>query len=113
MSMQKAPPARIRRRRCAPTGAWSRCVGGRGRFDDVVSTMLVQLLGRQGVACRAVAHTLVSREAIAQLDLSDVTVVNVSCLELAGTPAHLRDPMETASATRVRRHVHRRTLAPG
>ena len=66
------------------------CVGGRGPFDDVVSTMLAQLLARQGVASRRVPHTFVSREAIAQLDLSEVKVVTVSCLELAGTPAHLR-----------------------
>jgi hypothetical protein len=52
--------------------------------------MLAQLLARQGVAYRRVPHTFVSREAIAQLDLSDVKVVTVSCLELAGTPAHLR-----------------------
>jgi predicted PurR-regulated permease PerM len=66
------------------------CVGGRGWFDDVVSTMLAQLLDGQGVASRTIPHTLVSREVIAQLDLSDVKVVTVSCLELAGTPAYLR-----------------------
>jgi hypothetical protein len=33
---------------------------------------------------------LVSRELIGQLDLSLVKVVTVSCLELAGAPAHVR-----------------------
>jgi predicted PurR-regulated permease PerM len=66
------------------------CVGGRGPFDDLVSVMLAQLLAHRGVAARAIAHTSVSRDLIAQLDLSGVRVIAVSCLELAGTPAHLR-----------------------
>ncbi len=66
------------------------CVGGRGPFDDVVAAMLAQLLSQQGVASRPIPHALVAREAVAQLNLSDVRVIAVSCLELAGTPAHLR-----------------------
>jgi predicted PurR-regulated permease PerM len=66
------------------------CVGGRGPFDDVVAAMLAQLLAQQGIASRPIFHTLVGREAVAQLSLSDVGVIAVSCLELAGTPAHLR-----------------------
>jgi len=66
------------------------CVGARGPFDDVISAMLAQLLAQRGVASRTTPHTLVSRDAIGQLDLSDVKVITVSCLELAGTPAHLR-----------------------
>ena len=37
-----------------------------------------------------IPHTSVSREMIAQLDLSAVKVITVSYLELAGAPAHLR-----------------------
>ena len=66
------------------------CVGGRGPFDDVVAAMLAQLLAQRGIASRTIPQTLVSRELIAQLDVSDVRVVVVSCLEVAGTPAHLR-----------------------
>jgi hypothetical protein len=69
----------------------SLCTGpGRGPFDDVVSTMLAQLLAQRGVASRKVPYTSVSRETVTQLDLSAVKVVTVSCLELAGEPAHLR-----------------------
>ena len=66
------------------------CVGGRGPFDDVVSAMLAQLLAQRGAAARRIPYTSVSREAIAQLDLSAVKVIVVSCLELEGAPAHLR-----------------------
>ena len=66
------------------------CVAGRGPFDDVVSAMLAQLLAQRGVASRRIPHTSVSREMIAQLDLSAVKVITVSYLELGGAPAHLR-----------------------
>lgn len=66
------------------------CVAGRGAFDEVVSAMLAQLLGRQGVTARRIPGASVSREAIAALDLSGVPVIAVSCLELGGAPAHLR-----------------------
>jgi predicted PurR-regulated permease PerM len=66
------------------------CVAGRGSFDEVVSRMLAQLLAQQGIASRRIPHTVVSRETIAQLDLSAVKVIIVSSLELAGAPAHLR-----------------------
>ena len=66
------------------------CVAGRGPFDDVVSAMLAQLLAQRGVASRRIPHTSVSRETIAQLDLSAVEVITVSYLELGGAPAHLR-----------------------
>jgi len=66
------------------------CVAGRGPFDDVVSAMLAQLLAQRGVVARRIPHTSVSRETIAQLDLSAVKVIVVSYLELAGAPAHLR-----------------------
>jgi hypothetical protein len=66
------------------------CVAGRGPFDDVVSAMLAQLLAQRGVAARRISHTSVSREMIAQLDLSSVSVIILSYLELEGTPAQLR-----------------------
>ena len=65
-------------------------VAGRGPFDDVVSAMLVQLLAQRGVAARRISHASVSRETIAQLDLSAVQVIAVSHLEVGGAPAHLR-----------------------
>jgi predicted PurR-regulated permease PerM len=66
------------------------CVAGRGPFDDVVSAMLAQLLAQRGVGSRRIPHTSVSRELIAQLDLSTAKVIAVSYLELGGVPAHLR-----------------------
>jgi hypothetical protein len=66
------------------------CVGARGPLDDVIAAMLAQLLAQRGVASRTTPHTLVRREAIAELDVSDVEAITVSCLELVGTPAHLR-----------------------
>lgn len=66
------------------------CVAGRGPFDDVVSAMLVQLLAQRGVAARRIPYTSVSRELIAQLDLSAAHVIAVSYLDLGGAPAHLR-----------------------
>jgi predicted PurR-regulated permease PerM len=66
------------------------CVAGRGPFDDAVTAMLGQLLAQRGVAARRIQHDLVSRELIGQLDLTGVKVVTVSCLELAGAPAHIR-----------------------
>jgi AI-2E family transporter len=66
------------------------CVAGRGPFDEVVSRMLAQLLAQQGVVSRGIPHTVVSRETIAQLNLSAVKVIIVSYLELTAAPAHLR-----------------------
>ena len=55
-----------------------------------VSAMLAQLLAQRGVASRRIADASVSRETIAQLDFSGSNVITVSCLELAGAPAHVR-----------------------
>jgi len=66
------------------------CVAGRGPFDDVVSAMLAHVLAQRGVVSRQILHTSVSREMIAQLDLSAVKVITVCYLELGGAPAHLR-----------------------
>jgi predicted PurR-regulated permease PerM len=65
-------------------------VAGRGPFDEVVSAMLVQLLAQRGVRARRIPYTAVSRETIAQLDLSAVQVITLSHLEIGGAPAHLR-----------------------
>ena len=66
------------------------CVSGRGPFDDAVSAMLDQLLRRSGIASRIVPYRSVSREALAALDLTGVSVIALSYLELTGSPAHLR-----------------------
>jgi hypothetical protein len=82
------------KRDVAPVDAPSRgrvaCITGRGPFDDTVATMLAQLVQQRGIEVHIVANGLVSREAIGRLDLSGVDVIAVSCLELSGSPAHLR-----------------------
>ena len=66
------------------------CIAGRGVLDEAVSTMLAQLLGNQGLVTRVVPHAATARTAIGTLDVSGVAMVCVSCLELFGTPPHLR-----------------------
>jgi predicted PurR-regulated permease PerM len=66
------------------------CVAGRGPFDDAVSAMVAQLLAQRGVTIRRIPHASVSRDMIAQLDLSAVRVITVCYLELEGAPAQLR-----------------------
>ena len=85
----EAPLARKPRPPGSATGLVA-CVAGRGTFDDAVSAMLVQLLAQRGITSRRIPHTLTSRDAIARLDLSGVTVICVSYLELTGAPAHVR-----------------------
>jgi len=73
-----------------------------------VSAMLAQLLAQRGVASRSIPHTSVSRELIAELDLSPVKVITVSYLELEGAPAHLRYLIR-----RLRHRAPRATLIAG
>ena len=60
--------------------------------------MLAQLLSRRGMPSRAVPHGAVSREAIVDLDVADVTAFVVSYLELAGTPTRLRSLLKRLRA---------------
>ena len=82
-----APPAGAVRRSSRPLVA---CIAGRGPFDDVVAAMLAQVLEQRDVATRRVSHGAVSRDAIATLDLSGVSAILLSYVELTGSPAHLR-----------------------
>jgi len=66
------------------------CIAGRGPFDEAVAAMLSQLLQQRGLVCRRISHGLVSRDSIANLDLSGVSVCVVSYLELTGMPTRLR-----------------------
>jgi predicted PurR-regulated permease PerM len=66
------------------------CVAGRGVLDDAASGMLAQLLRKHGCATRLVSHEETSRAGIANLDLTGVTMICVSFLEMAGHPTHLR-----------------------
>ena len=66
------------------------CIAGRGPLDEAVSTMLAQLLEKQGLATRVVPQELTTRTAIGTLDTRGVAMVCISCLELSGSPSHLR-----------------------
>jgi predicted PurR-regulated permease PerM len=66
------------------------CISGRGSFDDAVSSMLAQLLERAGIPVRRVPYSAVTRAGLADLDLSSVSVIALSYLQLTGSSAHLR-----------------------
>jgi len=66
------------------------CIAGRGLLDEAVSAMLAQLLEKQGLASRVVPHAATTRATIGALDVNGVAMVCISCLELFGTPSHLR-----------------------
>lgn len=66
------------------------CIPGRGLLDDVVTTMLVQLLDKRGLASRVEAHVATTRAAIGKLDMGGIAMVCISCLDLSGSASHLR-----------------------
>jgi predicted PurR-regulated permease PerM len=66
------------------------CVAGHGAFDEAVTAMMVQLLQQRDIDARTIPHGDVARETIDRLDLTGVTTIIVSYLELNGTPAQLR-----------------------
>jgi predicted PurR-regulated permease PerM len=66
------------------------CVAGHGAFDEAVTSMVVQLLQQRGIEARTIQHGDVGRETIGGLDLTGVTTIMVSYLELNGSPAQLR-----------------------
>lgn len=66
------------------------CISGRGLLDGVVSEMLQQLLGKNGLAARAEPYDAASRNQIASLDVAGVAMVCISSLEISGSPSHLR-----------------------
>jgi len=66
------------------------CVVGRGAFDEAVTAMMVQLLEQRDVHAKTILHGDVGRETIAGLDLTGVTTIMTSYLELNGSPAEVR-----------------------
>jgi len=71
-------------------GAEVLCLAGRGPLDEAASAMLAQLLGKHGLRARTAQHEASSREAMDSLDVSEVTMVCISHLEISGAPSHLR-----------------------
>jgi len=85
-----AAPVDVRGTSPHPTGASVACVASQSPFDEVVSAMLGQLLAGRGVASRILPYSMVSRERVAQLNLSDAPIIIVSSLAPGVTPAHVR-----------------------
>ena len=78
------------RTEAAPAKVPVLCIAGRGLLDEVASTMLAQLLARQGFASKVVPHAATARATMGTLDISAVAMVCISYLELSGSPSHLR-----------------------
>ena len=66
------------------------CISGRGALDESASAILGQLLAKHGMTAKLLPYEAVSRENIASLDITGVNVVCISCLDITGSPAHLR-----------------------
>jgi predicted PurR-regulated permease PerM len=66
------------------------CIAGRGPLDEGAAIMLAQLLQKHRLGARMLPFDAVSRDNIAALDVSGVTMLCVSYLEISGSPAHLR-----------------------
>jgi len=66
------------------TGAPVLCISGRGPLDEAASSMLAQLLHKNGIEARVLRHDAVSRGHIGMLDVKEVQMVCLFYLELAG-----------------------------
>lgn len=66
------------------------CVCGRGMFDAIASDMLVQVLGKNGLAARAEPYEATSRAQIASLEIAGIAMICISSLEITASPSHLR-----------------------
>jgi len=66
------------------------CISGREVLDEAASTMLAQALVLNGLEARTATYGMVSREQVAALDVANVVMVSIACLELTGNPSNLR-----------------------
>lgn len=66
------------------------CIAGRDPFDDVVATMLAQILEQRGMITRFIDHEAASRGVIGDLDIDGIDTIVITHLSLVGSPAHLR-----------------------
>jgi methylmalonyl-CoA mutase cobalamin-binding subunit len=66
------------------------CVAGHGAFDEAVTAMLAQLLAARGLSVQSISNAQTGRDSIEGLNLTDVSVIAISYLEVTGSPAQLR-----------------------
>ena len=67
------------------------CVPGRGAFDEVVAAIIVQLLGRRGIACVTANYEQVRRTRAAIVDPATTRVICVASLDAPESPPYLRN----------------------
>lgn len=65
------------------------CLAGRGPLDEAASSILVQLLGKHGLASRTATYEDASRDGIGKLNVDGVAMVCINYLEISGSPAAL------------------------
>jgi predicted PurR-regulated permease PerM len=66
------------------------CVAARGPLDEPVCAMLAQLLDKHGLSARVAPHGTASRTGITTLDATNVAMVCVLSLDMAGNASQLR-----------------------
>jgi predicted PurR-regulated permease PerM len=66
------------------------CVSGRDPLDEIVASMLAQLLRKHGLGAKPVLPGEVSRLAIGRLETTGVAMVCVAYAALDGNPPHMR-----------------------
>jgi predicted PurR-regulated permease PerM len=66
------------------------CVAGRGPLDETVCAMLAQLLGKHGLSARVAPHGTASRTGITTLDATNIAMVCICSLDMAGNASQLR-----------------------
>jgi len=76
------------------------CIAGRGPFDGVAATMLVQLMQKHGLGARLESDAATSSANIVRLSSAGVRMICLSYFELGNSAAHLRH-----SIRRIRRQM--------
>jgi predicted PurR-regulated permease PerM len=66
------------------------CIAGRGPLDEATASILAQLLDKNGIGAHVISYAEASRQAISMLDMAGVRMACVVCLDIIGSPAHLR-----------------------
>ena len=66
------------------------CIAGRSPVDEAAALILADTLGKSGLPARAHGVDVLTTANIFRLDLSDVALVCLSCLD-ASSPAHIRN----------------------
>jgi predicted PurR-regulated permease PerM len=84
------------------------CVSGRGRFDEVTTLMLVQLLERHGLKASVESDSAVFSSNVVRLNSADVRMVCLSSLDIAHSAAHWR-----YSIRRLRRRLSQTKVLAG